>query len=162
ITSVLVANELAARVKLERLARLLDRAEVMSAVDAPYHVELAAEVGQEAGVEIPLVVDVDIGMERTGVKPGRPALGPAPAVARAIDRAPGVRFAGIMGYEGHTLTLWPPEARLAATADAVAGLRETRQLIEADGIPVPIVSGGGSGDHEEAAVLEGMTELQAG
>ena len=158
IASVLVANELAARVKLERLARLLDRAEVMSCADAPYHVELASLVGQDAGVEIPLVVDVDIGMERTGVKPGRPAL----ELARAIDRALGVRFAGIMGYEGHTLTLWPQEDRLAATAESVAGLVETKRLIEADGIPVPIVSGGGSGDHEEAAALDGMTELQAG
>ena len=158
ITSILVANELAARVKFERLARLLDRAEVISCADAPFHVQLASQVGQDAGVEFPMLVNIDIGMERTGVQPGRPGL----ELARLIDRSPGVRFAGIMGYEGHTLTLWPPEERMAATTESVAGLVETKRLIEADGIRVPIVSGGGSGDHEEAASLPGMTELQAG
>ena len=33
----------------------------------------------------------------------------------AIDRAPGVRLAGIMGYEGHALTAWPNEEKRAET-----------------------------------------------
>jgi D-serine deaminase-like pyridoxal phosphate-dependent protein len=158
IPSVLVANELAARVKVERAARLLDRAEVIVCADAPFHVQLASAVGQAAGVDIPMLVDLDIGMERTGARPGRDGL----ELARLIDSSPGVRFAGIMGYEGHTLTLWPPEERMRATKESIDGLVETRRLIESDGIRVSIVSGGGSGDHEEAASLEGLTELQAG
>jgi D-serine deaminase-like pyridoxal phosphate-dependent protein len=158
ITSVLVANELATPTKVTRLARLLDRAEVMCCADDRGAVELAASVGEAAGVEIPMLVDVNIGMDRTGVLPGRPGL----ELARAIDRATGARFAGIMGYEGHVLTLWPEEARARATEESIAGLRETAALIEADGIPVPIVSGAGSGNHVEASAITGLTELQAG
>jgi D-serine deaminase-like pyridoxal phosphate-dependent protein len=158
ITSVLVANQLATRMKVERLARLLDRAEVMCCTDDPAAVEIAASVGEEAGVEIPMLVDVNIGMDRTGVMPGAPGL----ELARVIDRANGVRFAGIMGYEGHVLTLWPEAERARATEEAIAGLRETAALIEADGIPVPIVSGAGSGNHVEASAIPGLTELQAG
>jgi D-serine deaminase-like pyridoxal phosphate-dependent protein len=73
-----------------------------------------------------------------------------------------VRFAGIMGYEGHTLTAWPNEEKLRQTTEAIAGLVESRGLIQADGIPVRIVSGGGSGNHMFAAALDGLTELQAG
>ncbi len=158
IPSILVANELATRVKIERAARLQARAEVMICADDPYHVSLASEVGVAAGVDIPMVVDLNVGMDRTGATPGPAGL----ELARQIDRAPGVRFAGIMGYEGHTLTAWPNEEKLAQTVAAIAGLIETRTLIEADGIPVGIVSGGGSGNHMFAATIDGLTELQAG
>jgi D-serine deaminase-like pyridoxal phosphate-dependent protein len=158
VPSVLVANELATRRKVERAARLQDRAEVMICADDPFHVELASGVATDLGVEIPMLVDINVGMERTGVAPGRPAL----ELARAIDRAPGLRLAGIMGYEGHVLLAWPNEEKRAGTAAALAGLNESRRLIEADGMAVGIVSGGGSGNYMFAASLDGLTELQAG
>ena len=158
IPSILVANELATRYKVEQAARLQARAEVMICADDPYHVRLASDVAIDAGVEIPMVVDINIGMDRTGVTPGPAAL----ELARAIDRADGLRLAGIMGYEGHVLTAWPNEAKRAQTVAAMDGLIESRRLIEADGIPVGIVSGGGSGNHMYAASLDGLTELQAG
>ena len=158
VPSILIANELATRRKVERAARLQDRAEVMICADDPFHVRLASEVATDLGVEIPMVIDVNIGMNRTGVAPGQPAL----EIARAIDRAPGLRLAGIMGYEGHVLTQWPNEAKRAGTVAAVAGLIESRGRIEDDGMPVGIVSGGGSGNYMFAASLEGLTELQAG
>ena len=42
-----------------------------------------------------------------------------------------------MGYEGHTLTMWPEAGGLAAVRESMAALAETRDLIEADGIPCP-------------------------
>jgi D-serine deaminase-like pyridoxal phosphate-dependent protein len=158
IPSVLIANELVTRRKVERAVRLLARAQVMICADDPFHVRLASEVATDLGVEIPMVVDINVGMDRTGVLPGRPAL----ELARAIDRAHGLRLAGIMGYEGHVLTAWPDEEKLAGTVAAGAGMIESRELIEADGIPVGIVSGGGSGNYMFAASLPGLTELQAG
>jgi D-serine deaminase-like pyridoxal phosphate-dependent protein len=158
IPSILIAYSLATRVKVERAARLQAGAEVMICADDPFHVDLASEVGVATGVDIPMVVDINVGMDRTGVTPGAAAL----ELARRIDRAEGLRFAGIMGYEGHTLTAWPNEEKLRQTTEAIAGLVESRRLIEADGIPVGIVSGGGSGNHMFAATLDGLTELQAG
>lgn len=158
IASVLVANELATRRKADRAARLQTRAEVLICADDPLHVRVASEAAVTAGVEIPMLVDVNIGMDRTGVAPGPPAL----ELARAIDRADGLRFAGLFGYEGHVLTAWPNEEKRAQTLAAMEGLLESRRLIEADGLPVGIVSGGGSGNHMFAASLDGLTELQAG
>jgi len=158
IPSILVANELATRTKVERAARLQHRAEVMICADDPHHVRLASTVGVETGIDIPMVVDVNVGMDRTGVVPGPAAL----ELARLIDGSPGVRLAGIMGYEGHTLTAWPNEEKQRQTVEAIGGLVESRRLIEADGMPVGIVSGGGSGNHMFAASFDGLTELQAG
>jgi len=158
VLSVLIANELASRRAVERAARLQERAEVFICADDPFHVQLASDVATELGVEIPMIVDINVGMERTGVAPGPPAL----AIARAIDRAPGLRLAGIMGYEGHVLTAWPNEEKRDQTIAAIAGLIESRRLIEDDGMAVGIVSGGGSGNYMFAASLDGLTELQAG
>ncbi|HEV8489901.1 MAG TPA: alanine racemase [Candidatus Limnocylindrales bacterium] len=158
ITSILIANELATRQKVELIAGLESRAEIMICADDPFHVRLASEVATSAGVQIPMVVDINIGMDRTGVAPGPPAL----ELARAIDRAPGLRLAGIMGYEGHVLTAWPNEEKRAGTERAIGGLVESRRLIEADGMPVGIVSGGGSGNYMYASSIDGLTELQAG
>jgi D-serine deaminase-like pyridoxal phosphate-dependent protein len=158
ITSILVANELAVRRKVELIASLQSRAEVMICADDPFHVRLASEVATTAGVEIPMVVDINVGMERTGVLPGQPAL----QIARLIDRAAGLRLAGIMGYEGHVLTMWPNEEKLAGTQASIGGLVESRRLIEADGMQLGIVSGGGSGNYMFASSIDGLTELQAG
>jgi D-serine deaminase-like pyridoxal phosphate-dependent protein len=67
-----------------------------------------------------------------------------------------------MGYEGHVLLAWPNEEKRAGTEAALAGLNESRRLIEADGMAVGIVSGGGSGNYMFASSLDGLTELQAG
>lgn len=158
IPSILVANELATRPKVELAAALQARAEVMICADDPFHVELASRAASDGGVEIPMVVNINVGMDRTGVAPGAAAL----SLARRIDQADGLRLAGIMGYEGHVLTAWPNDAKRDQTVAALAGLIESRQLIEADGMPVGIVSGGGSGNHMYAASLDGLTELQAG
>jgi D-serine deaminase-like pyridoxal phosphate-dependent protein len=158
VASVLVANELATRQKADRAARLQSRAEVLICADDPLHVRVASEAAVAAGVEIPMLVDINIGMDRTGVTPGPAAL----ELARAIDRADGLRFAGLFGYEGHVLTAWPNEEKRAQTLAAMEGLLESRRLIEADGLEVGIVSGGGSGNHMFAASLDGLTELQAG
>jgi D-serine deaminase-like pyridoxal phosphate-dependent protein len=158
IGSVLVANELGSRPKLDRIARLQDRAEVIVCADDPYHVELAAAAALAAGVEIPMLVEVDIGMHRAGVAPGAAARD----LARLIDRSRGVRFAGLMGYEGQVLTLWPADVKDAAAREAIGRLVDTRRLVERDGIAVGIVSGGGSGSYTATARIDGMTEIQAG
>jgi D-threonine aldolase len=158
IVSVLIANELPLLDKWRRLAALQDRAEVMAAADEPEHVLMAAQAGKEAGVEVPLVIEVDIGMARAGVAPG----GPAVALAQRIAATDGVRLAGIMGYEGHTLTEWPMDAKRAAVEASVARLVETARAIEAAGVPVPIVSAGGSGSFMITAAVPGITELPAG
>ena len=158
ITSVLIANQLGSRQKLDRVARLEERAEVLVCADSEDHVDLAAAAGVAAGVEIPLLVEVDIGMHRAGVAPGTPARD----LARSIERRQGVRFVGLMAYEGQVLTLWPAARKEAAVRESIGRVIATRDLLERDGIDVGIVSSGGSGSYTATAWLAGVTEIQAG
>ena len=119
---------------------------------------MASAAGVAAGVDIPMLVDLNVGMERTGLAPGKASRD----LARLIVKTPGVKFMGLMGYEGHLLTVWPLEEKERQAREQMGWMIETRRLIEADGIEVQIVSGGGSGTYMVSGLIEGMTEIQAG
>jgi len=158
IPSVLIANEQGRRSKFDRIAALNRRAEVITCADNPVHVQMASAAGLAAGVDIPMLVSIDVGMDRTGAMPGRPTL----ELARLISRTHGVRFMGVMGYEGHLLTVWPLSEKDRQSREAMGRMIDTVRMIEADGIEVKIVSGGGSGTYMTSGLVEGMTEIQAG
>ncbi len=67
-----------------------------------------------------------------------------------------------MGYEGHLLTVPDPAEKRRLVHEALDGLASTRQLLEADGIPVPVVSCSGSGSFQVALSHPVVTEVQAG
>ena len=158
ITEILIANEIVTPSKHRRLAALQRRARVLSAVDNPCVIEsMAASAAAEAAA-LPLVVDVDIGMDRTGCEPGGPAL----ELARRIGDTPGLQFDGLMGYEGHVLDIEPPEEKTRECHRALDLLLETRDLLEQHGIPVNIISAGGTGCYRITAAYPGITEVQAG
>jgi D-serine deaminase-like pyridoxal phosphate-dependent protein len=117
--------------------------------------DLAAEAGR-AGVELNVAIDLYFG--RTGVSPG--AL--AADLARAIVRQPHLRFAGIQAYDGAAAHTTPFDARRARSAASMKQAIETRRMIEHDGIPCPLVSGGSTGTYLIDAELDGVTEIQPG
>jgi D-serine deaminase-like pyridoxal phosphate-dependent protein len=158
ITSVLVANQIVAPDALARLAQLQARAEVIACVDDVAQVDAANAAATAVDTVIPLLIEVDVGEHRAGVSAG-PA---ARDLARQIAGRRGVRFAGLLGYEGHVNTLWPAEVRAAACRAALDPLVATRRLLEDDGIEVRIVSSGGSATADVAARVDGITEIQAG
>jgi D-serine deaminase-like pyridoxal phosphate-dependent protein len=97
-------------------------------------------------------------MGRCGVLSPEAAL----ALARRAVDAPGLDFLGLMGYEGHLVSRPGRQERAAGVEAAMVPLRQAVQLIEQDGIPVRIVSGGGTGTYDMTGSSEPMTEIQAG
>ncbi len=158
IKSILIVTEQATLERLGRVARLQHISEVIVPVDDPYQVQMAGEAARAAGVTIPVVIEVDIGMKRCGVQPGIPAL----LLATQIAATSGLRFAGVFGYEGHLLRAWPLEEKERQIREALGWLVDTAGQIEAAGIPVPIVTAGGTGSYEISATVPGLTELEAG
>jgi D-serine deaminase-like pyridoxal phosphate-dependent protein len=155
---VLVANQLATPLKWQRAAALQASAEVIVCVDSMEHVRLAAGAATRAGTRIPLLIEVDFGMTRTGVRSSGDAL----ALAAAIAEAPGLRLAGVMGYEGHLLKVWPAAEKRARCAAALGILTGVAADLLAAGHEVEIVSSGGTGSFQATAELPGLTEIQAG
>jgi D-serine deaminase-like pyridoxal phosphate-dependent protein len=158
VRRVLVANHLATPGKWQRAATLQTDAEVIVCVDCVDHVRLAAEAAGEAGVQIPLLIEVDVGMSRVGVQSSAAAV----AVADAITAASGLRLMGVMGYEGHLLTAWPQAEKTTRCRAAIDMLTSAADALRAAGHQVEIVSTGGTGSFETTADFPGITEIQAG
>jgi D-serine deaminase-like pyridoxal phosphate-dependent protein len=158
LTDIFIANQLVGAGKLERLARLAARTQVRVCVDDPDNVAQMSRAAAECGVAIAVLVEVDIGMGRCGVEPGKPAL----ELARRIHNSPGLRFVGLQGYDGHLQLLADSAERRAKSLEAVGKLTATRRLIEQSGIPVEVVTGAGTGTWEWVGSQEGVTEIQPG
>jgi D-serine deaminase-like pyridoxal phosphate-dependent protein len=158
IEDLLIANQVTGAIKVDRLTDLARRCDLMVAVDDAANVAQLSEACVAKGVQLRVLVEVDIGMNRCGVAPGAPAL----ALGQQVAQAPGLAFKGLMGYEGHLVLVEDPEERARRVRDALAALQETVDQLEAAGLPVEIVSGGGTGTYDVTGITAPMTEIQAG
>jgi D-serine deaminase-like pyridoxal phosphate-dependent protein len=146
---ILVANEVADRGGLASLAAAASSATVTVAVDSPRHVELLA------GLELGVLIEIDVGQRRCGLDPGDEDA--ILALARLVEQTPGLRFRGLQGYEGHAVLLTDRAARAEQVDRAAAILRRLRSLLECE-----IVSGGGTGTFDLSSEAGALDEIQAG
>lgn len=158
IDDILIAHLVVGPSKVARLAALQRQAEVKVTVDSPDHLAPLSQAARGAGTTIGVLVDVDLGMKRTGVATPEDAV----ALARSVAATPGLRFDGLMGYEGHTLMIPDPSEKRAAVAASIGKLLRARDLVEAEGLKCRIISAGGSGSYQLTADIDGITEIQAG
>ncbi len=158
VRDILIANQIAGPAKVRRLIELREHADPMVAVDHEMQLRPISKAAAQAGVQIRVLIEVNVGLNRAGVDPGEPTL----ALARLAEQLPGITLAGIMGYEGHLLTLENPEDKAQQIRAAMAILQETHDQLLAAGLPCPIVSAGGTGSYAITGECSGITELQAG
>jgi D-serine deaminase-like pyridoxal phosphate-dependent protein len=157
VRSVLLANEIVDTAKIRRFAELARQADAIVCID---NEKVAAELAREARnrqAQVSVLVDVDIGLHRCGVPPGEAAIRLAQAAAGL-----GLRFRGLMGYEGHVLRRPPGPEKAEAVAAAMGPLMQTKACLERTGMPVEIVSVGGTGTYSLSGRYPGVTEIQAG
>lgn len=158
IRDILIANMIVGRPKLERVAALCRQADPIVAVDHFAQAEPLAAVCRERGVSCRVIIEVDIGLNRVGCRPGVDTH----ELARAINRLDGITLSGIMGYEGHLLTVPDPVEKREKIGEAMSVLKHCRDRLLDDGLPCPIVSAGGTGSYQITSDCDGITELQCG
>ena len=157
IREILIANEIAGEAPVARFVELSREAPVLVAVDNSKVVAEMARLARDRKAEVNVLVDVDLGLKRCGTPAGEPAA----ALARTVVES-GLKFRGLMGYEGHLQPLVPGPEKERLVTEAMEALARTRKIIESSGIPVEIVSCGGTGDYSIAGAYAGVTENQAG
>lgn len=159
IEDILIANQVIGPAKVERLAALARRVpRLRVAVDDLEQTRMLAAAAAAAGVTVGALVEIDIGMGRCGVPPGRPALD----LAKNIVDLKGVRFDGIQAYEGHLVAVADPQERRSRTQQAFEPALQTRRMLEQDGIHVDVISGGSTSTYSITGTIDGIGEIQAG
>jgi D-serine deaminase-like pyridoxal phosphate-dependent protein len=144
LDDILISYPLVGAEKAPRLAALARRADMSVAVDNVLALETAARGAWMAGHEIGVLVEFDSGSKRTGVVSVDQALD----LARGVRAAQGLRFDGLMTYPS-----------TAATAEFVA---EAKRRFADAGIPISVVSGGGTPNAWQAHEVAGLTEVRVG
>jgi D-serine deaminase-like pyridoxal phosphate-dependent protein len=158
IGDILVANQIVGAPKIARLTGLQRHAHVKVLVDNQENVSELAAAAREANVRLPVAIEVDIGLSRSGVAPGEQAV----ELAKHIATERALEFVGIVAWEGHATSIEDPQKKTAAVEKSVALLTDTAALLRRSGFATPIVSCGGTGTYLITAKLPGVTEVQAG
>jgi D-serine deaminase-like pyridoxal phosphate-dependent protein len=155
---ILIANQIVGPIKIGRLVQLLDRAAPIVAVDSPANVAALGEAAAGRARPLGVVIEVNLGMNRAGVEPGPAVV----ALATAIARQGGLRFAGLMGWESHAVAIADPAEKARAVAAAIGLLTGSAEACRSAGHAVGIVSCGGTGTFPYCAQQPGVTEVQVG
>src|SRR6516165_2950290 len=158
VRDVLVTNEIVGRQKLRRLTALAQSARVGVCADDAGQVRALEEAAGEAGVTLPVYIEVNMGGNRCGVEPGEPALD----LARRVAEAPHLAFAGLQAYHGSAQHLRGWEERQHAIGEATKKAKLTRDLLVRNKIDCPTITGAGTGTFEFETTSGVYTELQCG
>jgi D-serine deaminase-like pyridoxal phosphate-dependent protein len=157
IKHVLIANEIVGRIKIQRLVHLAGYGDLIVCVDQFENAKEISEAAGEYDRKINVLVEVDVGLARCGVKPGKFAL----ELVQKLSQLKHLRFRGVMGYEGG-MFIENLEEKGKQTRECNQRLVETRELIERNGFPVEIVTAGGSNTFNLTGIYPGITDIQVG
>ena len=159
IRDVLVSNQVRDPQKIDRLARMpLLGARAICCVDDLSNIADLSAAATRHGTVIECLVEIDCGAGRCGVTTTPEVV----ALARAIDAAEGLKFAGIQAYQGAMQHLDHYEDRKAKIAVAVAMVKDAVDTLAAEGITCDIVGGGGTGSYYFESTSGVYNELQCG
>ncbi len=158
LNDILIAYPILGGAKLRRLGDLLEIARITTIVNSVEGAAGLSNLGQRLGQRISVLIDIDGGMNRGGLKPGEPVR----AFAHKLKEYAGIEVVGLMYYNG----------QLSGCAD-LDGLRceaererdelvQTAETLLQDGHNVRVLSGGSSYSSLQPDRLRGITEARAG
>lgn len=158
IDDVLVTNEVVDRVKVNRLVSLAKQARVAVCADDAGNAEALNAAAAAFGARLDVLVEVNVGANRCGVEPGRPAL----VLAEVIAALPNLNFAGLQAYHGAAQHIRDFAERRSAALSAAEKAGATKALIEGAGLSCERVSGAGTGTYRFEPESGVYDEIQAG
>ena len=153
---LLVAFPVVGQAKLKRLLPIARKTRVTVSLDSLIAARQLAEAAQYANVTLGVLAEVDVGLGRVGVTPGRELV----QLAQDMTRLPGLTFEGIAFFPGHVRKL---DEQGLATLRQVGSL--TQQVLDDfrhAGIAVRIVSGGSTPTLFHSHEIPGLSEIRPG
>jgi 3-hydroxy-D-aspartate aldolase len=158
VGNVLVTNQIVEPKKLERLCALAKDAEIAVLCDNAAAVPLLSKAARDAGITLDVLVEADVGAGRCGVEPGQPVAD----LAKLIDAADALAFAGLQAYHGSAQHLKTAAERRAATEGTIAKVRACKDALAQAGLDRDWVTGAGTGSFPYERDSGLYTEIQAG
>ena len=158
VDNVLVTGAVAADHKAKRLVGLLRKSpSLMTVIDHPRNIKLLERYLAKYDLCMDILLDVDVGLQRTGVIPGR-----APELVDLLLASDHIRLKGIQAYAGQVQHIHHYEERRKASLEslkqAVAVFRKLQDKVGS----CNIFSGTGTGTYDIDLSVPELSELQVG
>ncbi|MDW3225442.1 MAG: DSD1 family PLP-dependent enzyme [Paracoccaceae bacterium] len=159
IKDVLVSNQVRQPEKIDRLARMPKLgARTICCVDDLANVADLSEAATRHGTQIECLVEIDCGAGRCGVTTTPEVV----EIAKAIEAAKGLKFAGLQAYQGAMQHMDSYEDRKGKTQIAIDMVRDAVDALKGEGLECDIVGGGGTGSYYFESGSGVFNELQCG
>ena len=159
IKDVMVSNQVTDLAKIDRLARMPRfGARVLCCVDDPANVADLSAAAVKHGTQIEALVEIDCGAGRCGVTTTEAVV----EIAKMIDAAEGLKFAGIQAYQGAMQHMDSYADRSEKTGVAIGMVEDALAGLKAVGLECDIVGGGGTGSYYFESNSGAFNELQCG
>ena len=142
--------------RADELAQIAHTTTIRVALDSQLPADVLSAAASRAESSIGILVDLDVGLGRTGVQTPQQAL----ALARLVGQRPGLRLDGIMYYPGQIKR--QPESKTAELVAIEEILSETLELFRGAGLSTEVVSGGSTPMAMASHWIEGTTEIRPG
>ena len=157
IDDIFIPNQVVTDDKITRLCSVAERAKVTVGIDSVENVRNLSRIASERGVNIGVVIEVDTSMGRAGIRNKEQGV----ELAKLAHSLPGVDFKGVMSHQ--TLDGSPDrETRYIWGRKYIQQCLDVKDAIEAEGIPVEVVSSGETFTIDVAATIPGVTEVEGG
>jgi D-serine deaminase-like pyridoxal phosphate-dependent protein len=139
-----------------RVAHLSAHATLRVAVDSRQGAKMLGDAANRASATIGILVDLDVGMGRTGLQTPSEAL----KLAQFVDATSGLRLDGLFCYPGH---INQPAAEQTQALQAVSDkLAATLRMWTDHGLQARIVSGGSTPTAFQSHQIPEYTEIRPG
>lgn len=143
-----IARAVALNTRIKELLVVCDNEGVARRLD------LAAKA---SGKKLKVLVDIDPGMSRTGIRAAA-----ASSLVAQVVASRGLEYAGLQCYAGNVQHMESPNERRALSLQALKELGELRDTLARAGHAPTILSGGGTGTFDIDPDARVLTELQVG
>jgi D-serine deaminase-like pyridoxal phosphate-dependent protein len=158
IADVLIANQVVQPDKVRAAAELARSHRITVVVDDVRNAEQLSHAVVGAGAELELLIELDVGMGRCGVRSQEEAL----RLADRIAELPGLKLRGLQGYEGHCMLEPDRDLRIVDAQAANQQVIDAFDVLAESGHPVEVISAGGTGTHYITGANPRIHEVQAG
>lgn len=159
IKDVLITTAVVGRRKIQRLLALAAIAPAIKVVaDSTRNLDELDAAATAAKRTLTVLVDVNVGQNRTGVDTPADAV----AVAQHLAKLSSLRLGGIQAYAGMNMHVVGFANRRDASMMALERALAARSALEKAGFTVPILSVGGTGTYNIDLKVPGVTEIQPG
>ncbi len=159
IKDVMVSNQVRDPAKIDRLAKMPKLgARILVCVDDPENVADLSAAAQKHGTQLECLVEIDCGAGRCGVSSSQEVVN----IAKLIDAADGLKFAGIQAYQGAMQHMDLYTDRKDKIDIAVEMVENAVTALKSQGLECDIVGGGGTGSYYFEGTSGVYNELQCG